>query len=294
MTTTNVQRTRGEIIWFGIGSFHFGYRKAPPFKFRLHEYVRDLKSALESVPAITEVFIDIPETKFNIDNVDVHHDPGLFQDGVGHFPPISHGSIRFQIYIPARVQEDLCQVSAPTDTGTERFTVYIDYAYEGPVAFVTLQDPASGDRDPATAIQVVREFLVRELRPNKSPIRFEFLGPSPFHAECSLRLIDAAAAGNGAFAVSHIERRGYDLLRFTSDHIEYDSAEDAAEDLFQELDEELGLFYAINANEAQARIQWQSIEEQVNALAAEPTGGGPWRNVIAKFKRSRRLAEVFS
>ena len=104
MTTTQRQRQTDDRVWFGIGCFHFGYQKEVPFKFRLRDYVRDLKSALEEVPAITDVVIDIPKGELIADEFEVAHQPTNLDEGEGHFPRLSYGGIRFKIYIPHRVQ----------------------------------------------------------------------------------------------------------------------------------------------------------------------------------------------
>src|SRR6266478_6954731 len=111
--TPRRQRQAGDQVWFGIGCFHFGYQKEVPFKFRRRDYVRDLKSALEDVPAITDVMVEVPGGKVNVEDFEVTEQPSSLNGGAGHFPPISHGGIRFKIYMPARVQVDLAGQFAP-------------------------------------------------------------------------------------------------------------------------------------------------------------------------------------
>jgi hypothetical protein len=202
--------------------------------------------------------------------------------------------ITFKIYIPARVQEEVANEFAPGSTGTENFSVHIHYAYEGPVAFVTLDGPEDGERDPSAAVRVVREFLRRELNPVNTPIRFECIGPSPFHADCSLTLIAPAAPRKGEFAVKRVSRHGYDLLQFTSNHFEYNDAKAAAGELFNELENELGFYYEVMRSELESGQAWESIQSEVNLLVKTSKDRGFWNRAVASMKRSRKLHDVFT
>jgi hypothetical protein len=288
------QRKTEDTIWFGIGCFHFGYEKPLPYTFRRHEYARELKVALESIPAVTDVNIDLPVNDLDPQKIGVGEAPPDLNEGQGHFPPLSVCWINFQVYIPARVQQELAGKFAADETGTENFIVFLQYAYEGPVSYVLLRDSAPGDREPSTAVRVVRLFLDRELDTAKTPIRFQSLGPSPFHADCSLSLIAPAASGKGQFVVNHVHRHGYDALQFTSDHPEYDSAIEALQGLFSELNHELGFFYWINATEAQSIRGWSEIQDQIETLLEQTEKQGVWHRLLTKLKRSRLLHDVFT
>src|SRR5947209_14336441 len=135
MVNVSPQRQVGEIIWFGIGCFHFGYQKPVPYTFRRRDYIRDLKAALEAVPAITDVSINLPDNELDPEKFDVTEAPLDLDQGQGHFPPLNVCWIHFKIYIPARVQQELSGKFAADDTGTETFIVFIEYAYEGPVSY---------------------------------------------------------------------------------------------------------------------------------------------------------------
>lgn len=294
MVSPQVTRVVGDKIWFGIGCFHFGYDKAIPYEFKRPEYLSELKTALEAVPAITDLLIEAPASEASFDELEVDEFPGSLEDGSGAFPHLGTCWIRFKIYIPTRVQAELANEFAPDSTGTENFIVFINYPYEGPVAFVVLDDPKAGDRDPSTAVRVVREFLRRELMPVDTPIRFECIGPSPFHADCSLTLIAAAPPRKGAFVVKRTPRRGYDLLEFTSDHPENDFAEEATVDLFHALGNELGFFYFVMGSEVMAARSWGNIQDEVNLLVKNSTNAGLWNWTVAGIRRSKKLHDVFT
>ena len=43
---------------FGIGCFHFGLKKTPPFKYTGEAYILELRTALESVASIDNIDLD--------------------------------------------------------------------------------------------------------------------------------------------------------------------------------------------------------------------------------------------
>src|SRR6266446_4335975 len=88
MVNVKAGRRTGDTVWFGIGCFHFGYRKTPPYKFRRGDYVRDLKAALEGIPAIKDVVINCPANEVDAEQMEISETPTDLSEGEGHFPPI--------------------------------------------------------------------------------------------------------------------------------------------------------------------------------------------------------------
>jgi hypothetical protein len=257
------------------------------------DYLRELKAGLEAISAVTNLHIDIPDVVLNEQSFECAEDPGEFVEGADHFPPIGFGAILFELHIPRRVQEELVGESGADGIGTERFAVHIDYMYEGPVAFVVLLDAASGERSPSNAVVLVREFLLREIREDDTPIRLDCLGPSPFHAEFCLRLV-LPSVSSGSFRVEYEPRIGYDLVRFTSDHAEYALAVQALQSLRELLSNELGFFYWVRALEARWIDQFATIQEQVSALTSMAQKRTFWYRLTSKIRRSSMLRDVFA
>jgi hypothetical protein len=291
---TTTSRQDGDIVWFGIGCFHFGYQKATPFEFKRRDYIRDLKLALESITAVDNISITVPKDEENIEVATVTEPPATLTEGGPFFPHFSSCMIRFELYIPERVQLELGGKDARTEIGTERFIVFIGYTYYGPVAFIVLLDPTPGDRNPTTAVQVVRDFIQRELRPDTTSIRFQYLGPSPFHADCSVTLRPQVSRGGGTFRVEHQRKDGYDELRFSSDHSEYKTGHEATTALFSEIEDELGLYYWITRRQVRAVNHWNQIQEDLSALEATRSRLGVWRTLASARGRSKKLREVFT
>jgi hypothetical protein len=176
-----------ETIRFGIGCFHFGISRATPFSFKGDLYIQQLRQTLEACPSVANVKIAGPTDLMDYSQL-VEDPPELIGHGRNYFPcAILDGlNIEFSIHIPFRVQENL--IATPVsrlETFTEDFLVIINYGYHNPVAFIVPLEPQKEHSRGSQAVQIVREFLSRELKPNYT-IRFEVLGPSPFHADCEL------------------------------------------------------------------------------------------------------------
>ena len=66
----------------------------------------------------------------------------------------------------------------------KNFQIKIKDSYHLPIALVEIIDPSETPK-PSSAVQIVREFLRSEFkRINSDFLRFECLGPSPFHFDC--------------------------------------------------------------------------------------------------------------
>ena len=168
------------IIPFGIGCFNFGIKRLPPFKLTGKQYIADLKSSLELIPSISNIKIDVDESFESIDT-EVTEPIQSIEDDFGFFPsPMSSFRLQFNIFIPFRIQKELH--SRKVRANTENFRVYTKTAYHFIVTYVELLDSLN-DCTPSDGVIVVREFLKKQFKEIKSNIRFECLGPSPFHAD---------------------------------------------------------------------------------------------------------------
>lgn len=105
---------------FGIGCFHFGYRPQIPFEFRASNYTEALGAALKSLPSINKLSIEYDENfdgPFNMDS-----EPPSLITGEDYFPSVAFLTIRFSIYIPFRVQEEVLEpTGGAARIGTENF-----------------------------------------------------------------------------------------------------------------------------------------------------------------------------
>ena len=90
---------------FGVGCFHFGYRKAVPYRFSASDYVTDVKKALSSLSSLSELDVSFFEELCEPFDVSVET-PTLFEDG-DYFPGVLGLAITFTLFIPFRVQSEL-------------------------------------------------------------------------------------------------------------------------------------------------------------------------------------------
>lgn len=177
--------------------------------------------------------------------------------------------IEFQLFIPFRIQRQLIEDKLPfIETFTEKFRVLINYTYHLPVAFIESLNP-SEENSPSDAVVVIREFLESEFNNNESNyIQFEFLGPSPFHADCFISPSDSYSKNNvyceNQFKTIHKE--GYDSIIFYYDPKKFTNIDKAEKEIFNKIQAELGFFYYIYAIRAGKINHWIKIHSLIEQL----------------------------
>ena len=167
---------------FGVGCFHFGLiSHNNEEEFNPSKYVEDVQKFLSSYPNIEDIEISAPVSYRVTQYYSELDEDGEISSGIGIYPWITNGLIKFKANIPARVQEDLWQGipiikrTAPT----ESYIIVIVYNFEFPVAIVSGADHVISK--PSDAVVVIRKYL-EKYAPKDSNVQFQFLGPSPFHA----------------------------------------------------------------------------------------------------------------
>lgn len=281
-----------EELSFGIGCFHFGIKKTPPFKYTGAEYIKELRKALESIPSIDNVDFDYAE-EFEALSVDIEEEVPSVEKGQGFFP-MARSMLRmeFDLYIPLRIQEQLAR-DRFLNTFTEKFRVSICSAYHSPVTFVVPIMP-SRRPNPSDAVVVVRKFLEQEFKSDYS--KFESLGPSPFHADCYVRPKDVhdGDEGSRSFEAMLCPQRGYNDVVLYFDPEVFSGAEQATDAIMDEVLDELGFFYSIMQVRSMKIDAWLEIQKLVDRLLAiQQTKGirGLFKRV---FTGSRLINEAFT
>ena len=217
--------------------------------------------------------------------------PSLISGG-GAFPNPTILEVRFDVYIPHRIQQELIESLFAEQTSTEHFRVQINYTFHAPVAFVEPVGAHGGYR-PSTAVQVVREYLEREMNPLGLPVAFEFLGPSPFHAEFYLEERSGSSDANRhTFTVEHLRARGYSDVNFYYPPGIFDDGEEALDELYFQLGDELGLFYDFTTVNMEASLSWEMLQEEVLHLTETPTPKEVVDRVAATWKRGKRIHDL--
>jgi hypothetical protein len=183
--------------------------------------------------------------------------------GEGYYPPLDFFFLTFELFLPFRLQKEL--VGPHAETGTETFRVHQAYGFESPVTYIRPGSPKN-EHDPSTSVAVVREYLRRELEVPRNGISFQFLGPSPFHADFYLKDGGHGLSEDCPFVGSVEETDGYDMVLVLYDSKVHSSIDDAMEDLFFELTGQLSLAYAAYAANARAVFRWDSLSAELDSL----------------------------
>lgn len=279
-----------DTIPFGIACFHFGIAKEPPFRYKDEQYIAELRKTLESIPNIEHISItNICENQ--ISPQDIEEEISDFPEEV--FPNWDFRRIKFSIHIPDRIQQ---QIQPNARICTERFEIQIDYFFEMPVTFIIPLNP-KGECSPADAVIIVRKFLEQQFINIKSEyIRFESLGPSPFHAECYIEPgedlgLDESSPGFTSKDVT--TGAGYDKLIFHYDTGIFENEKDAINYIFHEIISELSFFYEIQRSRLIKMRKWVQIEEMVEDIIPKNKKNGVRSRFHEFIYYSRKIKELF-
>jgi hypothetical protein len=280
-------------VKFAIGCFHFGLIKVHSGGMASEDYLEELNKSLESISNINN--LDIYTTE-RFDSLSIGKDAEFttLHEGDNFFPFQSvYPIISFDIYIPERLQDELYPHASST-LNTERFRVHIRNAYHFPVTFVELIS-AKNDSEPSMAVVVIREFLEQQFaEKNPEYIRFECLGPSPFHADFSLSKGNdkTNTFDSNGFSVNCLHKPGYDqfVIHYSSKH--FSSLQDAKESLFAALSADAGAFYKIVHSGVLEIYEWGYLEEEVNGLIETNKLKGIKSLWFQAFRLSQQVQDV--
>lgn len=285
-----------ERISFGIGCFHFGVKKKPPFKFEGSEYLKKVRTSLQSISNIDRINVKC-EDEFENWSMEISEDLPKIDRSPGFFPNPLFMDIEFEVYIPFRIQAELLEVKEEfLETFTEKFSVWIHYTYHFPVTFI--QPIAPSERSiPSDAVIILRKFLKEEFESLKDDyIQFEFLGPSPFHANCYVQSQETQGDSEigKTFRVQRLFQKGYDEIIFEFNKEMFADKNEAVDAVKEEIKDELGFFYDIVQSEVVKMHEWSKIVDsitQLNNILRLRGIMGVWKRL---FTRSKLLNEVFS
>jgi hypothetical protein len=275
---------------FGVGCFHFSPRTPGPRQFTVANYAEDVRMALQRVATVNNVEIDYEDIDppFELPAGAVLS----LDEGAGFYPNPTVFHVSFDLYIPFRIQEELVAETNLDRSGTEHFRVQINYTYHAPVAFIESVGPRAGWR-PSSGVQAVREYLEREMSTEDSPVVFEYLGPSPFHAEFYLQEVAGFASADGrAFTVDCVRSRGYADLRFKCAIGAFDSPEEALDELYYQLGDELGLFYDFTSSDADGYRAWGSLQLAVIEVTESSTTRKVLDRARATWTRGAKIRDL--
>jgi len=285
-----------ERLSFGIGCFHFGVKKKPPFKFEGSEYLKKVRTSLQSISNIDRINVKC-EDEFENWSIDISEDLPKIDSGPGFFPNPLFMDIEFEVYLPFRIQAELLEVKEEfLETFTEKFSVWIHYTYHFPVTFIQPIDPSERS-SPSDAVIILRKFLKGEFESLKDDyIQFELLGPSPFHANCYVQSEETQGDHEMSkiFRVQRLFQKGYGEIIFDFNKEMFAKKNEAMDAIKEEIKDELGFFYDIVQSEVVKVHEWGKITNfiiQLNNILRLKGIVGIWKRL---FMRSKLLNEVFT
>jgi len=270
---------------FGVACFNFGYVQQVPYSFTADDYRAAVEKLLSSLPSVTDIVIDVGELGRS---PVVTEEPVHMQDGEG-FPYFGDARISFSIYIPRRVQKELTsRVGLESRVLGENFHVHIRTEYDGPVAFVQCVGGGSED-SPSTSVFLVREYLKKHLDRNEGSARFDYMGPSPFHAD--FYLSHGAPSPDSSFKLTHTSRKGYDKYQFEVDSQAVDDTDLLS--LYGEIADELSLYYFL-VRRRRDLLRSASKYEHRWAEVRKSVDSARFSNVLGAAARHREVRSLIS
>lgn len=166
---------------FGVGCLNFSFKSGLDGEITVQEYTEEVRKSLEKLSTVRDVEIYFDEDVKN-ENIDISLSSHM-NDGDHCYPHILFFELSFGLYLPKRIQANITNCKPEyLDTNTDNFRVTIKHDWHGPFTIVECIG-ADSKASPSTAIQIVREYLKKEISTVSDILQLDYVGPSPFHAD---------------------------------------------------------------------------------------------------------------
>ncbi|WP_288984692.1 hypothetical protein [uncultured Flavobacterium sp.] len=166
--------------------------------------------------------------------------------------------------------------------------------YYSPIAIVQCIKPKQ-KCDPTSAVQIVREYITREFEEIKSEyIRFEYLGPSPYHLDCFLKPRKPSEPNEWLYQTEEIIQKGYDELIIYYNAEEFKNAEEAMFNLTDSISDELGFYYSSQQDKVYRIRTWNSLQKKLNKLLKIQESTGLYGFYNKFFIRPKLISKLFT
>ena len=238
----------------------------------MKDWAAAVKAALETIPSVDKVDVQIPRTSSGHHTGDLLERWGLnklVDDSPQKFgifePHPSDGSIRFEVTIPEAVRQ---RVFPHGTCHSSKFRVHIDYRHGFPMTLVVGND--AKDRSVAV-VPVVREFLRDEFTQRADHlggVEFTYLPPAPMWLDGVV--VRNADPSDHAPRLRVVPSMGYDQVEITVPH---SATDDQVAEQIESLFEEVSLAYSLHAT---ANYYFE-VERVLDIYA---------RDTVANFRRS--------
>lgn len=253
---------------FGVGCFHFSIKNNINQVISIGAYINEITKTLQKLTAASDVTVSFDQS-FKHEKIETTPPNPKINNGDHCHPAIPFLNLTFKLYIPSRIQAGLIQVPERNlNTGTENFKITMRHEWHGPVSYVECLNAKEKSR-PSTAIQVVREYLKQEITKLETFLEYDFLGPSPFHANFYLNEIDTGTIkrpDEPAYVLKETKTPGYNTLIFRYNPNDFQSEGEALEELQETLADELSFFYELNKDSYCCLKKWMEIQETTHSI----------------------------
>ena len=262
-------------INFGVGCFRFLVKKKIPGQ----KYFTELSRCFESITNISNINI-VPDTFFSeqhyievkdYEAIENSNNYTSRQDSLFLAHPGS--DIDFDLYIPRRFHHELNKFIFETEILPENYRVVIKNSINYPaITFIYTTDPDILISYPSQSVILIRSFLESEFEKiNSDLLKFEILGPSPFHADFFLKPNKELFANklSHKFKCQVNDDTVYKRFTFSYDPNFYRDIEDALSSLFKLLKNELGVFYMITHHRVKEWRYWDAVQNNLDIILKE-------------------------
>lgn len=250
---------------FGVGCFHFALKDNMENAITVQDYINEIKTILQKLTTASEIKLHFDKS-IKDGKINTSAPNPKINNGEPYYPAISFLNLSFNLYIPSRVQAELIKSSGSIlDTETENFKITIRHEWHGPISYVECLS-ARDETQPSTAVQVVREFLTTELSKIDTFLTFDFLGPSPFHADIYLLSESSQEDKQTKFLLKEIKSPAYNTLIFKYTGTDYSCEEEALQELFDTISDELSFYYELKRESRHNLKLWMEIQETTNSI----------------------------
>ena len=199
--------------------------------------------------------------------------------------------IKFDLYIPFRIQEEILESIRTPPVETENFRIHIRYPYHGAVSYVELVTTERSFH-PSTAVMVVREYIEHQLDQHSTEVMFTCIGPSPFHADFHVEGYVKQCQDDERLICEINDQRGYARITFRFCDDDVCTLDDAFRVLFHCLDDEFDLFYEIGREDGGLHERWNDMKEITENVALNVAFQSWHRRLRTWRSHSRDLAKL--
>lgn len=255
---------------FSVGCVHFAFTEGFPIEISASEYENEIVKSLNKMESVER--LQVKDKSESTVKRTIEKEIDLTEGDQAEPYPLFF-KISFDLYIPERLQLDICKkYTREPSTFTEHFNVTIIYEFYAPICFIECIKPSEFP-DPSNAFVIIRDFLNDRFLQLGERFELQRLGPSPFHADFYLlehQLEDSPEKPedekNWKFTHECSRRRGYDILLSYYNPDYFDNIEEAQDILYNKLAHELSTYYLTKRYHMQNLNAWISIEEKSNEI----------------------------